>query len=148
MTKQDKKLLHRLQTDFPLNSQPFATIAQSLNLSEKEVLNKIKAWQASGLIRYIGPSFSAAKLGFCSTLCTAEVPNEKLDLFVSIINKWPAVTHNYQRDNKKNIWFTLIEPSTDNLFKSIEKIEKTTGITILSLPAQKMFKLKVDLELI
>lgn len=147
MTKQDKELIHRLQTDFPLTSQPFASIAKDFDLTEEEVLNKVEEWQKSGLIRYMGPSFSVAKLGFSSTLCAAEVPDEKLNEFVAIINQLPGVTHNYRRNHKKNIWFTLIEPNKNSLLETIGKIKKQTGITILNLPAQKMFKLKVELEL-
>lgn len=145
MNAQDKKLLQRLQADFPLNPCPFAVLAEEFGLSEQEVINKIQNWQSSGVIKKIAPSISPATLGFCSTLCAAEVPEKELAGFTAEINALPGVTHNYRRDHTKNIWFTLIAENKEKLALTILEIEKRTGIEIMSLPAEKVFKLKLEL---
>jgi len=145
MTSQDKKLLQRIQADFPIAPRPFAVLAAEFGLSEQEVIGKIQKWKKEGTIRQISPSFSPAALGFCSTLCTAAVPEEKLAAFVDEVNSLPGVTHNYRRDHTQNVWFTLIAKNYEELVKTISKIEKRTGIKIMSLPAEKVFKLKLEL---
>jgi hypothetical protein len=40
MTCQDKKLLQRLQADFPVESRPFAVLAKEFGLTEQEILTK------------------------------------------------------------------------------------------------------------
>ena len=145
MTLQDKKLLQRIQADFPVAPRPFAVLAKEFGLTEQEILTKIKIWRQEGLIRRIGPNFSPASLGFCSTLCAAEVPEEKLAGFVAGLNALPGVTHNYRRDHKKNVWFTLIAENWEQITRTIMDIEMRTGVKIMSLPAKRAFKLKLEL---
>lgn len=145
MDNRDKRLLQRVQADFPLDSHPFALLAAEFGLSEQEVLNKVEQWQKQGLIRHICPNFSPTALGFCSTLCAAEVAEEKLPAVAELINSFPEVTHNYRRDHAKNIWFTLIAENPEKLARTIAEIEKRAGIKIMSLPAEKVFKLKLQL---
>ncbi len=145
MTCQDKKLLQRLQADFPVESRPFAVLAKEFGLTEQEILTKITIWRQEGLLRRIGPSFNSSALGFCGTLCAAEAPEEQLADFVAGLNALPGVTHNYRRDHKKNVWFTLIAENQEQITRTIAGIEKRTGIKIMSLPAERAFKLKLEL---
>jgi len=58
------------------------------------------------------------------------------------------VTHNYRRDHEYNIWFTLIAPSEEDLHRTIEEIAAETEVgEILSLPAERIFKIRVDFEM-
>ena len=57
----------------------------------------------------------------------------------------PGVTHNYRRDHKKNVWFTLIAENQEQITRTIAGIEKRTGIKIMSLPVKRAFKLKLEL---
>ena len=88
------------------------------------------------------------KLGFVSTLCAAKVPEDKIDFFSKIVNRYPEVTHNYQRDNKYNIWFTFIAPSVEEIESKLDEIRKETGVKdILNLPASRVFKIKAQFDL-
>ncbi|KUJ95051.1 MAG: siroheme decarboxylase [Desulfonauticus sp.] len=140
----DKKILDIIQTDFPLDSRPYQIIAQKVGISEEEALNRVKKLKEMGVIRRIGANFQSRKLGWFSTLCAASVPEEKITEFVQEVNKYPGVTHNYLRKNKFNIWFTYIGPSREEVEKDLKAISESTGIEVLSLPATKMFKIKVD----
>jgi DNA-binding Lrp family transcriptional regulator len=99
----------------------------------------------SGIIRRIGASFSSRAVGFSSTLCAARVPRRKMRKFISVVNSYPGVTHNYEREGDYNIWFTLIAPSGKRINEILAEISQKTGITdILNLPASKIFKIAVD----
>jgi DNA-binding Lrp family transcriptional regulator len=98
----------------------------------------------SGVIRRIGANFTSRKLGYTSTLCAAQVPPERLPHFVEVVNRYPGVTHNYLRRHHFNVWFTLIAESLERLDQILAEISEASGVEVLSLPAQEVFKIKVD----
>jgi hypothetical protein len=68
-------------------------------------------------------------------------------MFVDVVNAYPGVTHNYLRKNAYNIWFTFIAEEMAHIDDALREISEKTGVTeILNLPAEKMFKIKVDFE--
>ena len=143
----DKAILNRIQSDFPITSRPYRTIAEDLGLSEGEVLKRVSRLKASGIIRRIGGNFTPEKLGFVSTLCAAKVPEDKISQFAEVVNRYPGVTHNYRRENTFNIWFTFIAPSMDEIKANLEQIAAETGVTdILNLPATRVFKIKAEFK--
>ncbi|MFN2437033.1 MAG: Lrp/AsnC family transcriptional regulator, partial [Desulfotignum sp.] len=123
-------------------------LAKKLGLSEKELITRIQAMKDSQLIRRIGGNFSPDRLGYFSTLCTAKVPENKIELFTQTVNAYPGVTHNYMRDHDFNIWFTFIAPSRDQIADSLEDISRQTGVRpILNLPATRVFKISANFKL-
>jgi siroheme decarboxylase len=143
----DSAILNRIQSDFPITSRPYLTVANELGLSEEEVLDRVARLKADGIIRRIGGNLVPGKLGFVSTLCAASVPADKIDHFAEIVNRYPGVTHNYQRDSTYNVWFTFIASSRDEIKKNLKQIAKDSGIDdILNLPATKVFKIRAEFE--
>lgn len=143
----DKAILNRIQSDFPITSRPYLTIADELNLTEAEVLDRISRLKQMGIIRRIGGNFVPAKLGYVSTLCAAKVPEDKIERFADVVNRFPGVTHNYLRENSFNVWFTFIAPSMEEIEQNLKNIEQETGITeILNLPATRVFKIKAQFD--
>jgi len=144
----DKALLNRIQSDFPITSRPFQTIADELGLDETDVIQRLGKLKDEGIIRRIGGNFSPEKLGFVSTLCAASVPDERVDDFARVVNRYAGVTHNYLRENKFNIWFTFISPSMEEIVDNLKAISRETGISdILNLPATHVFKIKAHFDL-
>ena len=143
----DSAILNRIQSDFPITSRPYLAVADELGLTEKNVLDRVAALKKAGIIRRIGGNFVPGKLGFVSTLCAARVPADKIGRFAEIVNRYPGVTHNYQRDNEYNVWFTFIAPSMDEIEANLKKIAADSGVNnILNLPATKVFKIKAQFE--
>ena len=143
----DKAIINRIQSDFPIASRPYLALAEDLNLTEKEVLERVSRLKKIGIIRRIGGNFVPGKLGFVSTLCAAKVPADRIDQFAEVVNRYPGVTHNYQRDNTYNVWFTFIAPSMDEIDKNLKQIAEETGIIdILNLPATKVFKIRAQFD--
>ena len=143
----DRSILNRIQSDFPITSRPYLSIAQDIGLTEEEVLDRVLRLKQSGIIRRIGGNFVPGKLGYVSTLCAASVPPEKLARFTDAVNRHPGVTHNYLRENAFNVWFTFIAPSMEEIEDNLKTISAETGITeILNLPATKVFKIKAQFD--
>jgi DNA-binding Lrp family transcriptional regulator len=144
----DRAILNRIQSNFPIKSRPYLNIARELGLSEAEVLDRVGRLKKAGIIRRIGGNFVPGKLGFVSTLCAARVPAEKIEAFAKVVNRYSGVTHNYQRDNPYNVWFTFIAPSMDEINSNLREIAVKTGVDdILNLPATEVFKIKAHFDL-
>jgi DNA-binding Lrp family transcriptional regulator len=148
ISETDKAILNMIQLDFPIDARPFRVLAEKLDLSEEELIRRIQTMKDSQLIRRIGGNFSPDRLGYYSTLCTAQVPENKIDLFTRTVNAYPGVTHNYMRDHDFNIWFTFIAPSRSQIADSLEEISRQTGVSpILNLPATRVFKISANFKL-
>jgi DNA-binding Lrp family transcriptional regulator len=147
LDEDDRRLLNRVQSDFPVTPQPYATIGQELGMREAEVLERLTRLKAAGLIRRIGGNFSPEKLGFVSTLCAARVPAADVDRFAAVVNRYTGVTHNYLRENDYNVWFTFIAPSMEEIEANLAAIRNVTGVTdIMNLPATRVFKIRAKFD--
>ena len=140
----DRAILNEIQSHFPIASRPYAAMGARVGASEAEVLARVQQMTDAGIIRRIGANFTSRKLGYTSTLCAAHVPPERLERFVEVVNRYPGVTHNYLRQHRFNVWFTLIAESSTRLDQILAEISEASGVEVLSLPAQEIFKIKVD----
>ena len=90
----DKAIVNRIQSDFPITSRPYLTVAEELDLTEKEVLERVARLKKEGIIRRIGGNFVPGKLGFVSTLCAARVPADKIKATAILFaSQHPAKIH-------------------------------------------------------
>jgi DNA-binding Lrp family transcriptional regulator len=143
----DKKIINRIQSDFPIDTRPYRIIANELELEEEQVIKRVQRLKAQGIIRRIGGNFVPHKVGFVSTLCAAKVPEDRIDAFAAVVNGYPGVTHNYIRENEFNVWFTFIAESRQVIAEHLAQISKETGVnTILNLPATKVFKIRAKFD--
>jgi DNA-binding Lrp family transcriptional regulator len=143
----DKKILNILQNEFPLEERPFLLVAGRCGISEDEAITRIQKMKEKGIIRRIGAVFDGTKLGRVSTLCAARVPEDKIDLFVQMVNANKGVTHNYRRDHEYNIWFTISATTAPELESFLKDIKKKTGVTdILDMRAVRTFKINASFE--
>lgn len=147
MDATDKRILDIIQTGFPIAPRPYAVVGERVGLTEAETLARVRALRGKGIIRRIGANFQSARIGFFSTLCAASAPEDKREAFIQAVNAHPGVTHNYLRDHPLNIWFTMIGPSREAIAEGLAEITRQTGIAILNLPADRLFKIRVDFAL-
>lgn len=144
----DRRLLNRVQSDFPLTATPYREIAGELGLGEAEVISRLGRLRKSGVIRRMGGNFFPKKLGYVSTLCAAKVPPDRLERFAAAVNRYSGVTHNYLREDAFNVWFTFIAPSPEDIDAALADIRRETGVeSILNLPAIRLFKIRAQFEL-
>ncbi len=142
MDNTDKRILQIIQHDFPLTTRPYEVIGNRLDLSEEEVIERIRGLKEDKIIRRIGGLFSSKKLGYTSLLCAIKTDPEEADKVAEILNIYPGITHNYNRNHEYNVWFTLITENEENKNKIIKEIEMKTGYSINQLPATKLYKLR------
>jgi len=147
MDKIDKDILNIIQTGFPMDTQPYALIGEKVGITEDEAFKRVVNLKESDIIRRIGATFDSKKLHFKSTLCATKVPEEKIEEVAKIVNRYPEVTHNYQRNHEYNLWFTLIAESTERIEQILSEICKDGGLDyVRNMPTKKMLKIKVDFQ--
>lgn len=147
MDSLDKKILSLIQDDFPLVSRPYAVIGEKVGCSENGAFRRVMAMKKAGVIRRIGGNFNSRRLGFVSTLVGMQVPPQHLERVASLVSSYPQVTHNYERNDETNLWFTVIAPSKQELEKIVREIaSRAPEARVLNLPSKRVFKLKVRFE--
>ena len=147
----DKQLLNLLQGSFPIARRPFAAIAEAAGLSEQEVLERTSYLLDKRIIREITPIFDTRALGYESMLVAAKVDPEYPHRAAQVINSHPGVTHNYLRNHDFNLWFTLaVEPGSPlGMQGTLDVLQEKTGAeSIRQLPTLKLFKIRMDLEMV
>lgn len=143
--KVKETVLGTIQSGFPIAPDPYGALADQLGFERDEVEKALLDLREEGLVRRIGASFDSKRLGYSSTLCALAVPPERADEVAAIINAYPGVTHNYLRENRYNIWFTLITRSAEDRARILGKIVEKSGCDdLLDMPATKMYKIRVD----
>lgn len=144
----DKQLLNEIQKPLPYSSEPFDVIAQKLNSSVELIMEKLNHFKQTGILRQLSAIFDTRKLGYRSSLVAVEVEYDKLTDVAAIINKHPGVSHNYERENKFNLWFTIATPPGSNLKSEVDRFATLPGVKkIRMLPTVKMFKIGVKLDM-
>lgn len=143
----DRQILDVIQSSFPLAPRPYDEIGKELGMGGEEVFARVGKMREAGVIRRLGANFQSGKIGFKSTLCAAKVPEEAKADFIERVNSLPNVTHNYERDHQYNIWFTLICESREKEAEILAALREETGIEIMSLPASRFYKIKVDFQM-
>jgi DNA-binding Lrp family transcriptional regulator len=138
-------LLEELQDDFPLHRRPFRLIGGRCGLSEAQTLRAVREMLSEGLIREIAALLDGRALGYGSTLVALRAPEQRIETVVERINRHRGVSHNYLRDHRYNIWFTLSVPREQDLAGAVQQIVDGAAAEILILPALHTFKLRVHL---
>ena len=147
MDEMDRMILNEIQSHFPIEARPYQVLGEKLGCSEEEVLQRVQDLKDREVIRRIGANCNSRKLGYTSTLCAAKVPSRLMARFVEVVNSYMGVTHNYRRDHDYNIWFTLIAPSEEKIERILREIVELTEVgEVISLPAERLFKIQVDFE--
>ena len=142
-----QQILNLIQTRFPVEPRPYAALAATLGRREVDIINQIDKLKQAGIIRRIGAIFDGAHLGYVTTLVAAQVPEEKIDAFVAEVNALSGVSHHYRRRHAFNLWFTLAGRGQHQLDDIINGLrEKYALRNIYSLPAERVFKIKVDFD--
>jgi DNA-binding Lrp family transcriptional regulator len=143
----DRDILNLLQNEFPISVRPYQKMADTLGIDEEILLERIKHLKDSGIIRRIGGIMDSRSLGFYSVLCAGTVEEDRIDQVAQRISAEPGVTHNYRRNHRLNLWFTLTAPTQDQAEIILQNLEKELGITVHTMPAERVYKIKLSLPM-
>ncbi len=135
----DRRILNALQEGFPLSSRPFAEAGEALGLAEGELIIRLTRLREIGAITRFGPFYDAEAMGGAFCLCAMEVPGDRFDEVVTLVNALPEVAHNYERAHRLNMWFVLACEKPEGIKRAAARIERETGLKVLRFPKLQEF---------
>ena len=148
LTAFDKSLLNLLQANIPVCSRPFAAMAEQLGTDEQTVLGRLRELKAAGYLRRIGTFFNSGSLGYQGTLVALSVEPERIQQVAEIINSYPGTTHNYEREGRFNLWFTLLTPNANQEKNILSEVKALPGVeNMICLKSNKKYKVNVQFKL-
>ncbi|MEO1878553.1 MAG: Lrp/AsnC family transcriptional regulator [Methylococcales bacterium] len=140
------QLLNDYQQDFPLTPRPYLAIAESLGVSEDDVLLAMQELTDQTLINRIGTIIKPNKMGK-SMLVAMAVPEAQLQRVAGIVSSFSEVNHNYERENRFNLWFVLMSSTGELLQDTLDEIEQQCGYSTMRLPLVADYFINLGFEL-
>ena len=142
----DRAIINGFQGGFPISERPYAEAADQLGITETELLDRIESLLLRGLLSRFGPLYRAERLGGAVTLAALSAPAERFDRIAEIVNAFPEVAHNYEREHALNMWFVLAVDRPERIDEVLQQIERDTGCTVYNMPKQDEFYIGLRLE--
>jgi len=146
MDNLDKRIINALQGGFPVCDAPFRQVSLTLNITEAELLIRLRNLRANGILTRFGPLYNAEQMGGALTLAAVKAPEDRFDEIADIINAFPEVAHNYARQHTLNMWFVIATETPGQVRQTIEAIEEQTGLTVYNMPKIKEYFVNLKLE--
>ena len=135
----DRKIINVLQGGFPVCDRPFQVAAQDIGMEEADLIARIDRMLKERVLTRFGPLFHAERLGGGLTLAAMRIPENEFDRVADIVNGFPEVAHNYERENEFNMWFVVATDTPERIQEVLNKIEQTSGYPVYNMPKEHEF---------
>lgn len=145
----DISLLMEAQYDFPLVERPFRELGRRLELSEEEVLSRLRRLTGFGILKRIGAALNYRARGLVAALVALSVPDDAVDAVAQEINRDRSVSHNFLRDHYRyNVWYVTKARTPAELEAKVRSVVQKFGIRdYLILYGLRTLKLDVKFDL-
>jgi len=141
----DRAVLNAFQGGFPVVERPFEPAAAALadhgvDIDADELLTRVQDLDDAGVLTRFGPLINAEAIGGTATLVATHAPEDSYDEHAEMINAYPEVAHNYEREHPHlNMWFVLSVAEEGRVEEVLAEIEAETGEETYNLPKQQEF---------
>ena len=142
----DRAIINQLQKGFPICERPYQEAAQSLGISETELIQRLQAMLNDKRLSRFGPLYHAERMGGGLSLCAMAVPAEDFDEVAVQVNRFPEVAHNYARDHDLNMWFVLATETPQRIDEVLKEIQARTGYPVYNMPKKQEFFVGLHFE--
>jgi len=130
----ERELIAVLQQGLPLDSHPYAVIAEKINSSEEEVINYIKLMKEKGDIKRFGLVVRHRKLGYKSNAMVVwDIPYDRVNELGQCFGQFDFVTLSYRRPRHLPDWpynlFCMIHgQDRDDVVKNLQFMIKNCNV--------------------
>jgi len=94
-----------IEKGLPTQAEPFAEIAERLDVTSTQIIEQISQWQNSGLIRRFGLVVKHRKLGYnANAMVVWNIPNDYVDAIAGQLSKFDEVSLCYRRPRRNPDW--------------------------------------------
>lgn len=105
LSSTDRAIVEATQAGLPLVPAPYAVIAETLGLTEADVLDRLARLKAEGIIRRIGAAPNHYRLGMTANGMTVwDVDDARVDAIGEKVGALDFVTHSYRRPRALPDW--------------------------------------------
>lgn len=132
----DRQIINALQEGFPIADEPYARVAEKLALDESELIARLERLLADKTLTRFGPMYQAERLGGAFTLVAMSIREDDFDRVAEIVNSFPEVAHNYEREHHFNMWFVIATENPKHIDAILTEIELDTGYSCYNMPKQ------------
>ena len=129
----DREIINALSGDISGVKQPYKEIAERLNVSDEEVLKRVRGYQKAGQLRRLGAMIAHRVAGVdANGMIVWDVPEAQIEKMGATLASEPEVTHCYARPRYPE-WpynlFTMVHGRTrEECRKVAKKLSKKVGI--------------------
>ena len=141
----DRKIIDKLQGDFPLCERPYAAAAERLGIAEDELLARLQRLLDARVLTRFGPMVQIERMGGAFVLAALKVPEARYDEVMAQVNALPQVAHNYRREHTLNMWFVLATETPAGIAEAIARIERDTGLPVYAFPKEREYFVEMKL---
>jgi DNA-binding Lrp family transcriptional regulator len=142
----DRKIIAKMQGDFPISERPYAEVAEQLGIAEDELLQRLESLLADKVLTRFGPMFQVERMGGAFVLAALAVPEARYEEVTALVNELPEVAHNYRREHALNMWFVLATETQAGIAETIARLEYDTGLPVFAFPKEREFFVEMKLE--
>jgi len=147
MDAMDRKIINALQGGFPVSETPFAEAAARLDMTEDELIDRLRRLCDEGQLSRFGPMYNAERLGGAVTLAAMAVPDERIEAVAAQVNAHPEVAHNYARAHDFNMWFVVAAEQPRRIPTVLAEIAAETGLPVYDMPKLDEYYVGLRFEL-
>jgi DNA-binding Lrp family transcriptional regulator len=130
----DRQILNTMQGGLQITVEPFTSIAEDIGISVEDLLSRLSVLLDDGTLTRFGPMYDAEKLGGAFSLVAMRVPEEIYEDIAEMVNSFPEVAHNYQRNHEFNMWYVIATENSDQVAEVNRRIEEKTGLKVFNMP--------------
>ncbi|MFM9413419.1 Lrp/AsnC family transcriptional regulator [Peptococcus simiae] len=130
VTERERAIVRALQNDLPLVPEPYAALAEEMQISEEELMAGIQSLMDKGCLKRISIALRHKNVGFTiNVMVVWDVPDDQVDAIGKEVAAHPAVTHCYRRNRDPRFpynLYTMVHARTDEEYDQI--IQELLGI--------------------
>ena len=142
----DRAIINKMQGDFPLLDEPYRAVADSLGISESELLGRLQGMLDKRILTRFGPMFQVERMGGAFVLAAMTVPEERFDEVATQVNSLAEVAHNYRREHAMNMWFVLATETRAGIAEVIARLEAMTALPVFAFPKEREYFVEMKLH--
>jgi DNA-binding Lrp family transcriptional regulator len=141
----DRRIINALQGGFPLSNEPYREVASALNLTEDDLLARLRRLLEHRVLTRFGPMFQVERMGGAFVLAALAVPEERYAAVTDIVNGFAEVAHNYRREHRLSMWFVLATETPEGIATAVAAIEAATGLPVFAFPKEREYFVEMKL---
>lgn len=142
----DRSIINALHGGFPLSDRPYRDVAETLGLTEDELIRRLELMLERRVLTRFGPLFQIERMGGAFVLAALKVPDADFDRVAAQVNEFAEVAHNYRREHVLNMWFVLATETPEGIGAAVSKIEAATGLPVYAFPKEREYFVELNLR--